>query len=73
MTFDPDVLKWVLKHGAQAAWASEPDLTRWDTVGIDYCLHLVVFPTHHWPPFQMVGGGDCGETMLAVLKVLPTS
>jgi dihydroxyacetone kinase len=43
---DPDVLKRVLKHGAQAVLESEPDLTRWDAVSIAYYLRLV-FPTYH--------------------------
>ena len=47
---DPDVLKWVLKHSAEVAWAFESDLTRWDTVGIDYCLHsqYTVDPPFRW-------------------------
>ena len=35
---DPDVLKRVLKHGAQAVLESEPDLTRWDTVSLAICI-----------------------------------
>ena len=40
------MLKPVLKYGAQAVLESEPDLTRWDTVSIDYYLRLA-FVTHH--------------------------
>jgi hypothetical protein len=43
---DPDVLKRVLKHSAQAVLESEPDLTRWDAVSIVYYLRLVS-PTYH--------------------------
>lgn len=41
---DPDVLKRVLKHGVPVFLESKPDLTRWDTVSIDYFSRLV-FPT----------------------------
>jgi hypothetical protein len=43
---DPGVVKRMLKHGVQAVLESEPDLSRWDTVSIDYYLRLV-FPTYH--------------------------
>ena len=43
---NPDVLKWMLKHGVPAVLESEPDLLRWDMVSIDHYLCLV-FPTHH--------------------------
>ena len=50
---DPDMLKRVLKHGVQAVLESEPNLTRWDTISIDYWYSQQVID-----PFQIVGDGD---------------
>ena len=35
---DPDVLKRVLKRGAQAVLEPGPDLTRWDVVSFITCI-----------------------------------
>jgi hypothetical protein len=63
---DPDVLKRLLKHGVQAVFQSEPDLTRWNTVSINYYLRLV-FSTYR-SSRQIVSDGDYGATYASSAK-----
>ena len=68
LVVDPDVLKRVLKHGAQAVLESEPDLTRWDTVSLATCVWYPRLTID--PHFRLSVMATVERHVRAVLKVL---
>jgi len=61
---DPEVLKRVLKHGAQAVLESPPDLTKWDAVSFFTCVWY-----SHWSFLQMVTVEGHVQAVLKVLSI----